>query len=163
MLDVLLRCSLSNLEWALLTLCPYHTAAAASAKSLQSCPTLQPTRLLHPWDFPGKVLEWGAIAFSASSHYLTVKNEIAFADQKGRQEKSGVTCVVGGVGTGPTSASTCEAHCSFDSCCDEPMYIRLGAPPLIPEAVLVVLAGLWGLALRWNCQHVQKLRGSQDL
>ena len=35
----------------------------------QSCPTLsdpmdrtQPTKLLHPWDFPGKVLEWGAIA-----------------------------------------------------------------------------------------------------
>ena len=32
---------------------------AAAAKSLQSCPTLQPhrqqpTRLLHPWDFPGK-------------------------------------------------------------------------------------------------------------
>ena len=26
---------------------------------------LQPTRLLRPWDFPGKVLEWGAIAFSA--------------------------------------------------------------------------------------------------
>ena len=31
----------------------------AAAKSLQSCPTLrphrwQPTRLLHPWDFPGK-------------------------------------------------------------------------------------------------------------
>ena len=25
---------------------------------------LQPTRLLHPWDSPGKVLEWGAIAFS---------------------------------------------------------------------------------------------------
>ena len=25
---------------------------------------LQPTRLLHPWDFPGKVLEWGAIVFS---------------------------------------------------------------------------------------------------
>ena len=24
---------------------------------------LQPTRLLHPWDFPGKVLEWGATAF----------------------------------------------------------------------------------------------------
>ena len=36
----------------------YNTAAAA-AKSLQSCPTLrpqrrQPTRLLRPWDFPGK-------------------------------------------------------------------------------------------------------------
>ena len=34
-------------------------AAAAPAKSLQSCPTLcdpmeQPTRLLHPWDSPGK-------------------------------------------------------------------------------------------------------------
>ena len=35
-------------------------AAAAAAKSLQSCPTLwgphrwQPTRLLHPWDFPDK-------------------------------------------------------------------------------------------------------------
>ena len=25
---------------------------------------LQPTRLLHLWDFPGKVLEWDAIAFS---------------------------------------------------------------------------------------------------
>ena len=35
------------------------SAAAAAAKLLQSCPTvqphgLQPTRLLHPWDFPGK-------------------------------------------------------------------------------------------------------------
>ena len=34
-------------------------AAAATAKSLQSCPTLrphrrQPTRLPHPWDSPGK-------------------------------------------------------------------------------------------------------------
>ena len=25
---------------------------------------LQPTRLLCPWDFPARVLEWGAIAFS---------------------------------------------------------------------------------------------------
>ena len=30
---------------------------------------LQPTRLLHPWDFPGKVLEWGAIAFSGEVIY----------------------------------------------------------------------------------------------
>ena len=35
------------------------TYAATAAKSLQSCPTLQlhrwqPTRLPHPWDFPGK-------------------------------------------------------------------------------------------------------------
>ena len=26
----------------------------------------QPTRLLHPWDFQARVLEWGAIAFSES-------------------------------------------------------------------------------------------------
>ena len=25
---------------------------------------LQPSRFLHPWDFPGKSMEWGAIAFS---------------------------------------------------------------------------------------------------
>ena len=36
-----------------------HAAAAAAAKLLQSCPTLcdpiwQPTRLLCPWDSPGK-------------------------------------------------------------------------------------------------------------
>ena len=36
----------------------------------QSCPTqqphgLQPTRLLRPWIFQARVLEWGAIAFSA--------------------------------------------------------------------------------------------------
>ena len=38
----------------------HRDAAAAAAKSLQSCPTLcdphrrQPTRLPHPWDSPGK-------------------------------------------------------------------------------------------------------------
>ena len=37
----------------------YYKAAAAAAKSLQSCPTLrprrgQPTRLPRPWDSPGK-------------------------------------------------------------------------------------------------------------
>ena len=37
----------------------YSLAAAAAAKSLQSCPTLrphrrQPIRLPHPWDSPGK-------------------------------------------------------------------------------------------------------------
>ena len=37
----------------------YDAAAAAAAKSLQSCPTLQPhrrqpTRLPRPWDSPGK-------------------------------------------------------------------------------------------------------------
>ena len=48
-----------------------HHAAAAAAKSLQSCTTLcdpvrphrqQPTRLLHPWDSP-RTLEWVAISF----------------------------------------------------------------------------------------------------
>ena len=39
--------------------CSLTAAAAAAAKSLQSCPTLcdlrrQPTRLRHPWDSPGK-------------------------------------------------------------------------------------------------------------
>ena len=28
---------------------------------------LQPTRHLHPWDFPGRVLEWVAISFSRGS------------------------------------------------------------------------------------------------
>ena len=46
-----------QLKWLLLDL---HPAAAAAAKSLQSCPTLprphrqQPTRLHCPWDSPGK-------------------------------------------------------------------------------------------------------------
>ena len=31
---------------------------------------LQPTRLLRPWDFPGRVLEWGAIAFSGQTSTL---------------------------------------------------------------------------------------------
>ena len=30
---------------------------------------LQPTRLLRPWDFPARVLEWGAIAFSRDWGY----------------------------------------------------------------------------------------------
>ena len=44
-----------------ISLCPasFCTAAAAAAKSLQSCPTVrphrqQPTRLPRPWDSPGK-------------------------------------------------------------------------------------------------------------
>ena len=41
--------------------CPHVAAAAAAAKSLQSCPTLvqphrrQPIRLRHPWDSLGKI------------------------------------------------------------------------------------------------------------
>ena len=47
-------------------------AAAAAAKSLQSCPTLcepkdgSPTRLPRPWDSSGKTLEWVAISFSSA-------------------------------------------------------------------------------------------------
>ena len=51
--------------------CKYNCVctAAAAAKLLQSCLTqrphgLQPTRLHHPWDSPGKRTGVGAIAFS---------------------------------------------------------------------------------------------------
>ena len=30
---------------------------------------LQPTSLLHPWDFQARVLEWGVIAFSTGNNY----------------------------------------------------------------------------------------------
>ena len=41
------------------SICVVYLVVAAAAKSLQSCSTLQPrglqpTRLLRPWDFPGK-------------------------------------------------------------------------------------------------------------
>ena len=50
----------------------------------QSCLTLsdphalQPTRLLRPWDFPGKVLECGAIAFSEDLISSIIKAAIIF-------------------------------------------------------------------------------------
>ena len=50
-----------------------NCAAAAAAKSLQSCPTLcdpidgrQPTRLRRPWDSPARTLKWVAISFSSA-------------------------------------------------------------------------------------------------
>ena len=58
---------------------PWNTAAAAAAKSLQSCPTLcDPTDGSPPGSsvrgiFQARVLEWGAIAFSALEHYTPVK------------------------------------------------------------------------------------------
>ena len=52
---------------------PFHYAAAAAAKSLQSCPTLSdpmdcslPGSSIHGI-FQARVLEWGAIAFSAAT------------------------------------------------------------------------------------------------
>ena len=36
---------------------------------------LQPTRLLCPWDFPARVLEWGAIAFSEIFTLRLIKRE----------------------------------------------------------------------------------------
>ena len=40
----------------------------------------QPTRLLCPWDFPGKSTEWGAIAFSdllTKTVYVLVRHTIS--------------------------------------------------------------------------------------
>ena len=41
---------------------------------LLATPYTAPTRLLNPWDFPARVLEWVAIAFSlqSSSHLLAI-------------------------------------------------------------------------------------------
>ena len=56
-----MRCSWYACSWS---------AAAAAAKSLQSCPTLcdphrrQPTRLPHPGILQARILEWVAISFS---------------------------------------------------------------------------------------------------
>ena len=50
-----------------------HPAAAASAKSLQSCPTLcDPTSLLCPWDSPGKNIGVGCHFLL---QYMKVKSE----------------------------------------------------------------------------------------
>ena len=60
--------------------------AAASAKSLQSCPTLwDPTDCSPPGSsvhgiFQARVLEWGAIAFSSREVYLKVHFCICFCD-----------------------------------------------------------------------------------
>ena len=50
-------------------LVPWLLLAAAAAKSLQLCPTVQPhrqqpTRFPRRWDSPGKNTEWVAISFS---------------------------------------------------------------------------------------------------
>ena len=42
---------------------------------------LEPTRLLHPWDFPGKSTEWGAIAFSDQPRQHIKKQRHYFADK----------------------------------------------------------------------------------
>ena len=57
-----------------------HAAAAAAAKSLQSCPTLRdpmdcslPGSSIHGI-FQARVLEWGAITFSESTKHSTPQN-----------------------------------------------------------------------------------------
>ena len=57
------------------------TAAAAVAKSLQSCPTLcdpmdcsLPGSSIHG-SFQARVLEWGAIAFSRQEDYVPLKSK----------------------------------------------------------------------------------------
>ena len=63
---------LLSISWAELIACFSLLAAAAAAKSLQSCPTLSdpmdwsPTRSSIHGTFQARVLEWGAIAFSVS-------------------------------------------------------------------------------------------------
>ena len=46
---------------------------------------LQPTRLLRPWDFQAKILEWGAIAFSQedaqASSNLSAINTLAHQEE----------------------------------------------------------------------------------
>ena len=65
----------------------------------QSCPTqqphgLQPTRLLLPWIFQARVLEWGAIAFSAEdgteSQFLgrLIRSPGSLRRRRGRREGS---------------------------------------------------------------------------
>ena len=53
------------------------TAAAAAAKSLQSCLTLrpcgrQPTRLPHPWDSPG----WSGLPFPSPEKALSLHKDL---------------------------------------------------------------------------------------
>ena len=61
-----------------------QTAAAAAAKSLQSCPTLcdpqrwQPTRLPRPWDSPGK--NTGVGYFLLQCMKVKTEKEVAQSD-----------------------------------------------------------------------------------
>ena len=55
---------------------------------------LQPTRLLHPWDFSGKVLEWGAIAFSMTNLDSILKSRDITLPKKVRLVKAMVFPVV---------------------------------------------------------------------
>ena len=58
----------------------YWIAAAAAAKSLQSCPTLcdpiggSPLGSPVPEIIQARVLEWGAITFSIHASYLHIKH-----------------------------------------------------------------------------------------
>ena len=58
------------LLWSLLDILQYSVAAAAAAKSLQSCPTLcdpidgSPTGSTVPGILQARILEWVAISFS---------------------------------------------------------------------------------------------------
>ena len=47
-------------------------------------PGLQPTRLLNPWDFPGKSMEWGAIAFSTQTleRYISFERDRTWVEKQ---------------------------------------------------------------------------------
>ena len=60
----------------------FYVAAAAAAKPLQSCPTLcdpidsSPPGSAIPGSLQARIVEWGAIAFSASASYPFLNSKI---------------------------------------------------------------------------------------
>ena len=62
----------------------YRYAAAAAAKSLQSCPTLcdpidgSPPGSHVPGIFQARVLEWGVVAFSVYGDEMEAKHKYSF-------------------------------------------------------------------------------------
>ena len=52
-------------------------ARSVMFNSLQT-PGLKPTRLLCPWDFPGRILEWVAVSFSRGSFQPQHQTHISF-------------------------------------------------------------------------------------
>ena len=58
------------LEWAAISFNAWKWKVKVKSLSrvqLLATPWIAAYRLLHPWDFPGKSTEWGAIAFSKVS------------------------------------------------------------------------------------------------
>ena len=58
-------CVLASVVLSILSI--YVLLLSQVSEVAQSCPTLKPARLLCPWDFQARVLEWVAISFSRRS------------------------------------------------------------------------------------------------